>query len=273
LIEFCENSAYAIFNNYLLFPDEDHVEPRANSIIGDPANGMIGILLAVFYVRLFEVPGILPRPWTWLHCKDKKLYVLLNLLGMVFYGVSSIVMRWQYPDQLGQCFFPNGEMIYLICGSASIVFLYIINRKKQFYQFLVQRKVARIEPPTGLQPEALCVVETLYRYDDETRYHLLFGGWLICHIILGLLFICPWLSGFYMGLIGVGILLVLFNIGWFVLDAVYRQRDKEPFSLRRYWQGLKSRDKKIHCSVCNREVLAGNAPKYVMPSETPTAAA
>jgi hypothetical protein len=92
LIEFAENATFLIFRSYIVFGGEG-LEPRANSIVADPLNGIIGIILAIYFTKLFESPPIFPKPWTITQYKRKKLYVLLNLIGLVIYGVPAIPLK------------------------------------------------------------------------------------------------------------------------------------------------------------------------------------
>ena len=65
LWESIETFFLVTFKDYKIFlGDEDGFEPVADSLIGDPLNGLLGLLLAWMFTITFKVPYWTPGPWS-----------------------------------------------------------------------------------------------------------------------------------------------------------------------------------------------------------------
>jgi hypothetical protein len=161
---------------------------------------------------------------------------------------------------------------FFISGIVGISFLYFVNSRKQFYGFLISGQVYRkfkyttesklssvttstptTDAPTPTPTEAfpkrdcetICQVEKQFRFPARTRFHLLFGGFLLTHVTTIVLFVCPWLPGWYVALVTVGMMYLAYTIAWLILDEVYRRRTGQKFTLMNWINSFRSKPKQL----------------------------
>jgi hypothetical protein len=169
----------------------------------------------------------------------------------------------------------NGVYFFFISGIVGICFLYFVNSREQFYRFLINGQVYRkfksttesklssvtISTPTGDVPtptpsdsstspkkeedRTVCQVEKQFRFPPRMRFHLLFGGFLLTHTTTIVLFVCPWLPGWFVGLVTVGMMYLAYTIAWLILDAVYRKTKGEKFTLMNWINSFRSKPEQL----------------------------
>jgi len=219
--EFFEATTYASMGSYVVFAGEGDAKETANdSDIGDPINGMIGILLCWYFTKLFEVPQLFPGPYTIRRFLNNWRFYLKNFVAIVVLCIAGCFLKLNYHSSLGQCGFPTGVSVFLMTSVTVVIAMYYMNNNEHDKKFVFE------DCPGTLQG-----VNFRHRFSTETRFHATFLGWAITMGVASCMFLCSWESGYHIGLFSVLILACLYTIAWVALDYTHRSRNGEPFFL------------------------------------------
>jgi len=218
--EFFEATTYAIMGSYVVFAGEGDAKETANdSDIGDPVNGMIGILLCWYFTKLFEVPQLFPGPYTIRRVTTHWRYYLKNFVAILALSVAACFLKLHYHRALGQCGLPTGVVVFGVTSVLSVLAMYKMNNNEEDQKFVFE------DPPGTLQG-----VNYHHRFSTKTRFHATYVGWVLTMACASCMFLCSWESGYHIGVYSVLILAGLYTVAWFVLDFIHRRQSGEPFS-------------------------------------------
>eukprot|EP01112_Ceratiomyxa_fruticulosa_P007211 TRINITY_DN185_c0_g1_i1.p1 TRINITY_DN185_c0_g1~~TRINITY_DN185_c0_g1_i1.p1 ORF type:complete len:332 (-),score=31.01 TRINITY_DN185_c0_g1_i1:132-1127(-) len=218
--EFFESLTYALMGSYVVFAGEgDAKETQNDSAIGDPINGMIGIILCWYFTKLFEIPQLFPGPYTIPRLLNNWKFYLRNFLGIVAMCVGGCFIKLHYHDNLGECGFPTGVTVFMCTSVLTVIALYFLNKSPECKDFVFN------ESPGTLQG-----INYRHRFSVETRYNAAYLGWGLTMLAGSCSFLCSWDAGYFIGIKTTLLLMLAYTIAWYFVDYHHRKQTDEPFS-------------------------------------------